>query len=93
MAREKTEKKKIGWYQKLKWKYRLVIMHDETLEERLTFRLTRLNVFIASGLLIIILIILTTILIAFTPLREYIPGYTNIGLQKDLYKLIPSKKI
>lgn len=62
-------------------------MNDETLEERFTFRLSRLNVFVAMGTLIIILIILTIILIAFTPLREYIPGYTNVGLQKDLYEL------
>jgi len=62
-------------------------MNDETLEERLTFRLSRLNVFVVLGTLTIILIILTSILIAFTPLREYIPGYTNVGLQKKLYEL------
>jgi murein DD-endopeptidase MepM/ murein hydrolase activator NlpD len=62
-------------------------MNDETLEERLTFRLSRLNVFVVLGTLTIILIILTSILIAFTPLREYIPGYTNVGLQKQLYEM------
>ncbi|TSA30308.1 MAG: M23 family metallopeptidase [Bacteroidetes bacterium] len=87
MAKTTGQTKKVKWYTKLKWKYRLVIMHDETLEERLTFRLTRLNVFIALGTLAIILIFLTTVLIAFTPLREYIPGYTNVNLQKDLYEL------
>jgi len=87
MAKTKGKTKKIKWYNKLKWKYRLVFMHDETLEERLTFRLTRLNVFIALGTITIILIFLTSVLIAFTPLREYIPGYTNVGLIKDLYDL------
>ena len=53
----------------------------------MTFRLSRLNVFVVLGTLTIILIILTSILIAFTPLREYIPGYTNVGLQKKLYEL------
>lgn len=62
-------------------------MNDETLEERFTFRLSRLNVFIALGTLTILLIFLTSILIAFTPLKEYIPGYTNVGLQKKLYEL------
>jgi murein DD-endopeptidase MepM/ murein hydrolase activator NlpD len=57
------------------------------LEERFTFRLSRLNVFIALGTMTIILIFLTSILIAFTPLREYIPGYTNVGIQKRLYEL------
>jgi len=87
MASEEKEKKKSGWTSKLRDKYRLVIMNGDTLEERLTFRLSRLNVFVALGTLTIILIFLTSMLIAFTPLREYIPGYTNIGLQKRLYEL------
>ncbi len=80
-------KKRKKWWIKLKNKYRLVIMNDETLEEKLTFRLSRLNVFVALGTLTIVLIFLTTILIAFTSLREYIPGYTNVGIQKRLYEL------
>jgi murein DD-endopeptidase MepM/ murein hydrolase activator NlpD len=87
MASAKGEKKKQKWSEKWRNKYRLVFMNDETLEERLTFRLSRLNVFIALGTLTILLIFLTTFLIAFTPLREYIPGYTNVGLQKKLYDL------
>ena len=46
-----------------------------------------MNVFVALGTLTIILIFLTSILITFTSLREYIPGYTNVGLQKKLYEL------
>lgn len=71
----------------MKNRYRLVFMNDETLEERLTFRLTPLNVFIVLGTLTIVLIFLTTILIAFTPLREYIPGYANVRLQRNVYEL------
>lgn len=87
MVQDRKDKKKKSLISRLKNKYRLVIMNDETLEERLTFRLSRLNVFVVLGTLTIILIILTSILIAFTPLREYIPGYTNVGLQKKLYEL------
>jgi murein DD-endopeptidase MepM/ murein hydrolase activator NlpD len=87
MASERREKKRIKWTEKLRTKYRLVFMTDDTLEERFTFRLSRLNVFIVLGTLTIVLIFLTSILIAFTPLREYIPGYTNVGLQKKLYEL------
>jgi murein DD-endopeptidase MepM/ murein hydrolase activator NlpD len=87
MVIEKKEKKKGTWYTRWRNKYRLVFMNDETLEERFTFRLSRMNVFIALGSLTIILIFLTSILIAFTPLREYIPGYTNVDLQKRLYRL------
>jgi murein DD-endopeptidase MepM/ murein hydrolase activator NlpD len=86
MAREKKVRKKKRW-DRWRDKYRLVFMTDDTLEERFTFRLSRLNVFIALGTLTIVLIFLTSILIAFTPLREYIPGYTNVGLTRKLYVL------
>jgi murein DD-endopeptidase MepM/ murein hydrolase activator NlpD len=87
MASPEPKRKSSKWYKKLRNKYRLVFMNDDTLEERFTFRLSRLNVFIALGTLTIVLIFLTSILIAFTPLREYIPGYTNVKLQRNLYEL------
>ena len=86
MAKDKEIKRK-RWVSKLKNKYRLVFMNDDTLEERLTFRLSRLNVFVALGALTIVLIFLTSYLIAFTPLREYIPGYPSVALQRKLYQL------
>lgn len=79
--------KKVRWYHKLRDKYRLIILNEDTFEEKLSFRLSRLNVFVVTGMLAIILIFLTTYLIAFTPLREYIPGYMDTSIQKDLYEL------
>lgn len=67
--------------------YRLVILNEETLEERLSFKLSRLNVFIAIGILSILLVLITTYIIAFTPLKEYIPGYTDVTLQRRIYEL------
>jgi murein DD-endopeptidase MepM/ murein hydrolase activator NlpD len=87
MATEKKDRNRKKWTVRWRDKYRLVFMTDDTLEERFTFRLSRMNVFIALGTLVIVLIVLTSFLIAFTPLREYIPGYTNVGLTKRLYKL------
>jgi murein DD-endopeptidase MepM/ murein hydrolase activator NlpD len=87
MVFDRKEKRKGRWTEKWRNKYRLVFMTDDTLEERFTFRLSRMNVFIALGTLTIVLIFLTSILIAFTPLREYIPGYTSVGLTKKLYRL------
>ncbi len=73
--------------QKLLSKYRLVILNDNTFEEKISFNLTRLNVFVISGFSIIALIALTTVLIAFTPLREYIPGYSSTKLRNKAYQL------
>ncbi len=75
------------WYYKLRDKYNLIIFNQSTYEEKMNIRLSRLNVFIFLVLLSAFLISLTTYIIAFTPLREYIPGYTDVNLRKDLYKL------
>lgn len=65
---------------KLLHKYRLVILNEDTFEERLALKLTRLNVFLIFGFAAVFLISFTAILIAFTPLREYIPGYSSTAL-------------
>ena len=75
-------KEKGKFREKLFDKYRLVIINEETFEEKLTFKLTRLNVFIFGGLFSILLIVGTLFLIAFTNLREYIPGYSSTKLKK-----------
>jgi len=85
----KSERTKI-WkllVRRIRDQYRLVILNEETLEERISFKLSRLNVFVAIGLLSILLVFITTYIIAFTPLKEYIPGYTDITLQRRIYEL------
>ncbi|GAB4321032.1 MAG: M23 family metallopeptidase [Bacteroidales bacterium] len=79
---------KAPWYRKLRNKYRLVILNDETYEEKFSFRLSRLNVFVTVGFTILVLITGTIFLIAFTPLREYIPGYTDVTLSRRVNELL-----
>ncbi|HZW62707.1 MAG TPA: M23 family metallopeptidase [Flavobacteriaceae bacterium] len=85
MATNKKEKKPIA--RKLLNKYRLVILNEDTFEERLSFKLTRLNVFVLLMLSAIFLVTVTTLGIAFTPLREYIPGYSSTALKKQALAL------
>ena len=85
MKEEKRNQKKIK--RKLLDKYRLVVLNENTFEERLSFKLTRLNVFVMGSLLAIFLIALTYLIIAFTPLREYIPGYSSTALKKKATEL------
>ncbi len=73
--------------ERLRVKYRLVILNEETFEEKLSFKLTRMNVFVVLGLLSIVLVFITSYIIAFTPLREYIPGYTDVAMQRRIYEL------
>lgn len=80
MAEKEKRSKKIK--RKLLHKYRLVVLNEDTFEERFSFKLNRLNVFVFSTLFAVVLIAFTTVLIAFTPLREYIPGYSSTALKK-----------
>jgi len=86
MVKRKKKDKKLT--KKLLHKYRLVVLNEDTFEEKFAFKLTRLNVFVTTGLSILILIILTSLLIAFTPLREYIPGYSSAKLKRQATQLL-----
>jgi murein DD-endopeptidase MepM/ murein hydrolase activator NlpD len=81
MAKKKKSEKKLT--KKLLHKYRLVILNEDTFEERFAIKLTRLNVFILTSISAICLVVLTILLIAFTPLREYIPGYSSARLKRQ----------
>jgi hypothetical protein len=55
--------------------YRLVVTNDDTYDEVVAFRLSRNSVYIGFSIAFILLVGLTIALIAFTPLKYYIPGY------------------
>ena len=83
----KKNKKKGKFKQKLTDKYRLVVLNEYTFEERFSLKLSRLNVFVLGGIFSILLIAVTTVLIAFTPIKEYIPGYSSSKLKAEAVKL------
>lgn len=85
MSDNKEHKRKFS--QKLLDKYRLIILNEDTFEEKLSLKLTRLNVFVLVTAAVILLIALTTVLIAFTGLREYIPGYSSTELKQRAVSL------
>ncbi|MBT8253232.1 MAG: M23 family metallopeptidase [Flavobacteriaceae bacterium] len=85
MATKTKNKKRLA--RKLLHKYRLVILNEDTFEERFALKLTRLNVFVIVSLSAILLVFGTIVLIAFTPLKEYIPGYSSTALKKQATEL------
>ena len=80
-------KNKKQLYKKWLDKYKIVILNEDTFEEKYAVKLTRLNAFIFISASSIILILFTTILIALTPLREYIPGYSSTQLKRQATEL------
>ncbi|KRD62880.1 peptidase [Flavobacterium sp. Root935] len=82
-----AKKKKKNLRKKLFIKNRLVVLNEDTFEEIFSFRLTLMNVFVTFTLGGIFLILITTFIIAFTPLREFIPGYSSTELKRNATKL------
>ena len=79
---EKRLKKKL-LKKKLFTNNRLIILNEDTFEELFSFKLNLINVFIVATIGAILIITVTTFIIAFTPLREYIPGYSSSKLRKE----------
>ncbi|MCC9062462.1 peptidase [Flavobacterium piscisymbiosum] len=80
-------KKKFNFRKNLFIKNRLVILNEDNFEEIFSFKLTLMNVFVTFMLGGIFLILITTFIIAFTPLRELIPGYSSTELKKNATEL------
>lgn len=82
------ETEKQSGFKRLTNRYRLVVMNDHTYEEVVTFKLTRLSVYIVSCFMFVMLVGLTTALIVFTPMKYYIPGFGSQSDRKELTKLM-----
>ncbi len=80
-------KKKKSLKRHLLNKNRLVLLNEDTFEERFSLRLNLMNVFVLITVVSIIMLTLTTYIIAFTPLREYIPGYSSPKLNTQVMDL------
>src|ERR1700744_1931230 len=72
---------------RLQNRYRLVIMNDDTYEEVVTFKLTRMSVYVALSTVFVILIGLTVALVSFTNLKYYLPGYGNPSERREYIQL------
>ena len=59
---------------RLRNRYRLVVMNEDTYEEVVKFRLSRLSVYIVLSSTFVLLTVLTVALIVFTPIKYYLPG-------------------
>lgn len=75
-------KEKVRLWDRLKYKYKLSVINETSYEEVFNFRLSQLHVLTALSVLAVILVVLTILLIAFTDLREFIPGYSDGNMRQ-----------
>ena len=83
----KKKKQAPGILNNLYKQYKVVVSNDKTFEERLSFKASKLTVFLTSFMYTAGLIAVTIALIFFTQLREYVPGYSSLELLKNSTEL------
>lgn len=71
-------------FKRLRNRYRLVIINDDTFEEIVKFKLTRMSVYVSFSMIFVLLVGLTVALITFTNLKYYLPGYGTQSQRKEL---------
>jgi len=81
--KNKKSLKRTFW-KRMRFKYKLSFYNESTLEEVWSFRLSRLSVFIYIAIFAFILISLTSVIIIMTPIRNYLPGYLDIEIRKEI---------
>jgi len=78
---------KNGWFKDFKDKFKIVIMHPDTYERRADFSMSKMRFTTLVVFYTLILVVLTTCIIFFTSIREYIPGYTDVTLNRRIYNM------
>lgn len=87
MAKDNNNKVNQSFLEKLRNKYRLVVLNEETYEQKASLRLSRLNLFILGSLLVLFNIIVVLLIIAFTPLKFMMPGVGSLDVRSELIKV------
>lgn len=83
MAKTEVE----GSFKRLRNRYRLVVMNDDTYEEIVTFKLSRLSVYIGMSAIFVLMVGLTIALLVLTPLKHYLPGKDSWRNRHELQSL------
>lgn len=83
----RKKQKNAAFLENLYKEYKVVISNDKTFEERLSFKTTKAGVFLIGTIFTAALIVLTVVLIFFTQLKEYVPGYSSLELLKSSKEL------
>lgn len=73
--------------ERLKNKYRLVVMNDDTFEEVGSYRLTWLNVYIILSIVFVLVVSLVVAVFVFTPVKQYLPGYGDINQREKMFEI------
>ena len=80
-------KKNISFFDKIRYKYRLVIINDDTFEQKTSIKLSKFNIYVWLGSFILLIVFLVTIVIALTDLKYFLPGVGKLDVRQKLTEL------
>lgn len=75
-------------FKNLKYKYRFVVYNETTFETEYSFLLSKLNVMLLFSFLTLVSLVFSMLLITYSPLKYYMPGYGDLGLRKQLREVV-----
>lgn len=84
MANKQQKKNKKSFWRQVRFKYKLSFFNEDTLEEVWSFRLSQLSAFISLLLFAFLIIVVTALFIIKTPIRNYLPGYLDVEVRKEI---------
>lgn len=87
MAKDKNIKNKKTLLQKLRYKYRLIILNEDTFEQKTSLRLSRMNLYVLASVFFLLVVMVVTAVIAFTPLKYYMPGVGSVDVRTQLVEV------
>jgi len=73
-----------SFWKRIRFKYKLSFFNESMLEEVWSFRLSQLSVFLSICLFAGVMITITSVIIILTPIRNYLPGYLDVEIRKDI---------
>ncbi|MDD2437551.1 MAG: M23 family metallopeptidase [Massilibacteroides sp.] len=83
VKKQRNQKGKSFWH-RIRFKYKLSFFNETTLEEVWSFHLSQLSAFMALALFAFFLIAVTSLIIIKTPIRNYLPGYLDVEVRKEI---------
>jgi len=87
MAKDTNNKNKKTLLEKLKYKYRLIILNEDTFEQKASMRLSRMNLYVVASVILVFMVCVVTAVIAFTPLKFYLPGVGSVDVRSQLVEV------
>lgn len=86
MSPTKKKRNRKAFWKNIKFKYRLTITNENTLEDIVTLHVSKLNGLSVLLSMLIILFVIASLIMVFTPLRNYLPGYMNSEIRTQVVR-------